>query len=278
MIQGLRIQQPKSTVPTSDLLGMADEWPSPIPLDIHSINPFDNLAPVPTMDYHYSQTQYPPSMASTDTSHARSSATSMVPSEASILTNTEVHNHIHVTHNGPQDRFPFNPGLFTHRFPIKVFFLKRFVYRRAPGLHVTVFRWHIRLEEAFPRAFAQWQIALSPGEYYFEDFGNSLIIVAQKSGSEPILFTFPIASSSAWPCQGIHQNGCARPLTYSDSFSPCYLPCTASRGPRIGSFLHPSCYGVSGDHEGIHKKSHQAYYVPTSVLKHNGLIITQVYA
>jgi hypothetical protein len=279
MIHGLRIQHPLSTttVPTSDLLDMTAAWPSPIPSDLHSINPFDNLAPVPTSEYHYSQ-QYPPSMASTDTSHARSSAISTVPSDASLLTNPEVSNHIHVTHNGPQDCFPFSPGLLAHQFPIKVFFLKRFVSRRAPGLHGTVFRWHIRLEENFPRAFAQWQIALPPGEYYFEDFGNSLFIVAQKSGSEPILFTFPISSSEAWPRQGILQNGRARPLTYSDSLHPCYLPCLASRGPRIGSFLHPSCYGVSGEHDGINKKSHQAYYVPTSVFNHDGLIITQAYA
>jgi hypothetical protein len=74
---------------------------------------------------------------------------------------------------------------------------------------------------------------------YFEDFGNSLVIVAQKSGSEPLVFNFPIASSSAaCPSQGIHQNGCACLLTYLDLLSSCYLPCMVSGGPRIGT---PEC-------------------------------------
>jgi hypothetical protein len=77
--------------------------------------------------------------------------------------------------------------------------------------------------------------------------------------------------------QGIHQDGRPRALTYSDHISPCYLPCLVSRGPRIGSFLHPSCYGVPGSHEGVNKKSHQEYYVPTSVFANDGMINTQVY-
>jgi hypothetical protein len=104
------------------------------------------------------------------------------------------------------------------------------------------------------------------------------VIIGQKLGSEPILFSFPIASSNACPLQGIHQDGRTRPLTYSDLLSPCYLSCLVSREPRIGSFLHPSCYGVPDSHEGVNKKSHQEYYVPTSVFAHNGMLITQAYA
>jgi hypothetical protein len=276
LIQGLRIQQP-SNVPTSDLLGLTNDWPSPIPIpEVPSINPFDSLAPVD--NYQLPPPQYPPSMASTDVSPTPSSMVSTVPSDASFLTIPEVSNRIHVTHNGPQDRYTFNPAIPSSQFPVKLYFIKRFVYRRAAGLQGTVFRWHFRLEETFPNAFHQWHFALTPGEYIFEDFGNPLVIVGQRLNSEPILFTFPFATSSAWSRQGIHQNGMTRPLTYSDQLNPCYLPCTLTRGPRIGSFLHPSCYGVPGSHEGVNKKSHQAYYVPTSVFQHDGIIITQAYA
>jgi hypothetical protein len=34
--------------------------------------------------------------------------------------------------------------------------------------------------ETSPGSFVTWQIALSPGEYIFEDFGNALTIVAQQ--------------------------------------------------------------------------------------------------
>jgi hypothetical protein len=198
MIQGLRIPQPSSSnVHTSDLLGLASEWPLPIPSEVLSVNPFDSLTHAPghtKNDRQQSPTQYPPSMASTELSPP-SSMESTTPSDASFLTMPKLSNRIHVTHHDPQDRYTFDPGLPATHFPIKVFFLKRFVYRRASGLHGTIFCWHLCLEEAFPRIFHQWQIALQPGEYIFEDFGNSLVIIGQKFGSEPILLSFPIASS-----------------------------------------------------------------------------------
>jgi hypothetical protein len=155
-----------------------------------------------------------------------------------------------------QYRHTFDPGLQTSQFPIKLYFLKRFVHRHAPGWHGHIFRWHMHTEEAFPRAFAQWQISIQPGEYIFEDFGNSFVILGQKIGSEPILFTFPIATSNDLALQRIHQNGHFRPLKYSDLLHPCYLSCMLSRGPQIGGFFHPTCYGVPGDHAFGNKKSH----------------------
>jgi hypothetical protein len=94
-------------------------------------------------------------MASTDLSQVPSSLESIATSEASFMTSPDIGNKIHVLQNGPQDRFTFDPGLPTPKFPVKVYFLKRFVDRRAPGLHGTTFRWHLRIEEAFPRAFSQ---------------------------------------------------------------------------------------------------------------------------
>jgi hypothetical protein len=52
--------------------------------------------------------------------------------------------------------------------------------------------WHIQLEKNAHNTFAQWQIAVPPGHYLFEDFGNALTIIAQKSGDEAILLCFPM--------------------------------------------------------------------------------------
>lgn len=298
MMAGLRVQPTTSapSVPTFDLLGMTSpdasrgtssihSGSSILPVHVQSINPFDAIPSmqVPEMmskNYqHHSSIPFDPSLDhQSSSSHGAPSLTHTDTSDASCLTIPELSNRIHITPTQPRDRYTFDPGLLTPKFPVKVFFIKRFVHHRSPGRNGSIFRWHLRLEEAFPRAFARWQIALSPGEYLFEDFGNSLVILGQKHGTEPILFTFPVASNTAWPLQGIHRNGRARPLEYSDLLTPCYLHCTLSRGPRLGGFLHPSCYGIPGEHASVNKKSHQNYYVPTSVFQNDGLIITESYA
>ena len=60
--------------------------------------------------------------------------------------------------------------------------------------------------------------------------------------------------------------------------SPDYLHVTLNRGPRLGGFLHPTCYGVPGLHSQGNMRSHQPYYVPTSIFEGDGLIVTQSYA
>jgi hypothetical protein len=128
-----------------------------------------------------------------------------------------------------------------------------------------------------PGAFGQWQIALTPGDYLFEDFGNTFTIIAQRSGEAAILLSFPIATSMAWVHQGVFSNGVSRPLQLLDHLEQCYLPCFVSRGPQAGGFLHPSCYGIPGDNDTT-KASRQAFYVPTTVFDGDGLIITLSYA
>jgi hypothetical protein len=86
-----------------------------------------------------------------------------------------------------------------------------------------------------------------------------------------------VAQSHAWSQQGIFTNGIIRPLQLIDHLQPCYLPCFVSRSPRIGGFLHPSCYAVPGTNNTT-KASRQAYYVPTTVFEGDGLIITLSHA
>jgi hypothetical protein len=267
LMAGLRVQP--TSVPTHDLLGLSQETPRLS--TVQSINPFDALTATPEEPepYHPSQlygVSQPPSLVSTDRS------------DDSFLTIPDSGRQIHITPTQSKDRYTFDPGLHTKQFPVKVYFLKRYVHHRSPGRNGNVFRWHLRIEEGFPRAFTQWQISIAHGEYIFEDFGNSFVILGQKVGSEPVLFTFPISLSDAWASQGIHNNGRQCPLQYSDVLRPCYLSCMVTRGPRVGGFLHPACYSVPGSHTSSDKKSHQNYYVPTAVFQDDGLIITQAYA
>jgi hypothetical protein len=118
---------------------------------------------------------------------------------------------------------------------------------------------------------------LTPGDYLFEDFGNAFTIIAQRSGEAVILLSFPIATSMVWVHQGVFSNGVSRPLQLIDHLEQCYLPCFVSRGPRVGGFLHPSCYGIPGANDTT-KASRQAFYVPTTVFDGDGLIITSSYA
>jgi hypothetical protein len=128
-----------------------------------------------------------------------------------------------------------------------------------------------------PRGIVQWQIALPPGEYIFEDYGNALTIIAQREHHNAILLSFPVGLSRAWLDQGISQNNLPRPLTLLDHLTPCYLPCFVSRGPRVSGFLHPACYGIPGANDTT-KGSCQAVYVPTTVFEGDGLLVTSSYA
>jgi hypothetical protein len=118
---------------------------------------------------------------------------------------------------------------------------------------------------------------LTPVDYIFEDFSNSFTIIAQRSGKAAILLSFRIATSMAWVHQGVFSNGISRPLQLIDHLKPCCLPCFVSRGPGIGGFLHPSCYGIPGANNTT-KASRQAFSVPTMVFDGEGLIIILSYA
>jgi hypothetical protein len=92
-----------------------------------------------------------------------------------------------------------------------------------------------------------------------------------------LYFTFPAALSQEWTRQGIYAPGSSRPLQLLDRLSPAFLPCFVSRGPRVGGFLHPTCYGVPGTNDTT-KASRQPVYVPTTVLADDGLVLTESYA
>jgi hypothetical protein len=150
-------------------------------------------------------------------------------------------NRIHLAEHSAMDRIAYSRAELPRTLPVRVQFLRRFRHARTPGARGQIYRWHIRINESSPGTFVQWQIALVPGDYIFEDFGNALTIIAQRSGEEAILLSFPVANSVAWLHQGVSLNGVQRPLQITDHLDPCYLPCFVSRGPRVGGFLHPSC-------------------------------------
>jgi hypothetical protein len=77
--------------------------------------------------------------------------------------------------------------------------------------------------------------------------------------------------------QGIFHQDIVCPLQLLNHLCPCYLPCFVSRGPRIGGFLHPACYGIPSANNTT-KGSRQAVYVPTPVFEGDGLILTSSYA
>jgi hypothetical protein len=132
------------------------------------------------------------------------------------------------------------------------------------------------VDESFPGAFDQWQIALPPAEHLFEDFNDQFVILGQKPGCDPLLFCCPISDSALWGSQGhFGTSGRARPLLHSDLLSPGHLPCHVSRGPRLGGFLHPFFYGVAGNHFQGDMKSHQPHHVPTSIFSGDDMIVTQ---
>jgi hypothetical protein len=76
-------------------------------------------------------------------------------------------------------------------------FIKRFQHARVSGFKGQATRWPLHLEETSPGTFEQWQIALDPGEYLFEDFGNSFTLLGQRISEDPILMSFPVAQSTA---------------------------------------------------------------------------------
>jgi hypothetical protein len=134
-------------------------------------------------------------------------------SDASSLTIPEAGHCLHLVPKRPGDRCSFSPGILTNQTPIRACFIKRFVHRRAPGIRGGVFRWHIRVEESFP------------GACLFEDFNDHFVILGQKPGCEPLLFSFPISDSTLWAKQGLFgPSGCPRPLTHSDLLSPEHFP------------------------------------------------------
>jgi hypothetical protein len=85
-----------------------------------------------------------------------------------------------------------------------------------------------------------------------------------------------MAHSQAWIAQGVYyHNDTSRHLQLLHHLGLCQLPCFFSRGPRVRGFLHPVCYGITGDGDkDCTKGSRQAFYVPTTVFDGDGLVIT----
>ena len=198
LLAGLHNRPPTPTVQTFDLLGLGTEdWASPILPGPHSTNPFDSFPSQSSSFQSASRTIPTPIFSTVPSSAAESSAASTTRSsstpsmastdhsDASSLTIPEASHRLHVAPNRPADRHAFSSGIPSSKNPVKVFFLRRYVHRRGPGIHGSIFRWHLRVEESYPGAFSQWQINILPGEYLFEDFNNSFVLMGQKPGCEP---------------------------------------------------------------------------------------------
>jgi hypothetical protein len=181
--------------------------------------------------------------------------------------------HLHVAEHAAIDQVPYSRAHLPSHLLVHVIFLRPYQPACVQGFRGQVTRWLLRLAETSLGTFAQWQIALALGDYIFEDFGNALTIVAQKPGTKAILLSFPVTTSQAWGLQGIYRNNVPWTLELLDHLESCILPCFVSRGPRVGGFLHPACYGIPGDNDNT-KGSCQAFYVPTTIFEGNGLVIT----
>jgi hypothetical protein len=108
-------------------------------------------------------------------------------SDASSLTIPEAGHRLHQAPTRSGDRHAFSPDISVNRIPIRACFIKRFVHRFAPGIHGTLFRWHVRVDESFPGAFDQWQIALPPGEHLRISMTN-LSSLARSLAASPCCF------------------------------------------------------------------------------------------
>jgi hypothetical protein len=138
----------------------------------------------------------------------------------------------------------------------------------------AIIGWRLRIEEAYPGAFAAYGLSVAPGYYVFEDLGNPLCLVGYQADGEGIFFTFtsPLRYSPAWTAQQVTDPGDATQLLF-----PCYLPLTISRPPRVGGFLHPHCYGVPG-HIDTCKRSQKGVYLVLHTFEGDGTVICPSYA
>jgi hypothetical protein len=168
----------------------------------------------------------------------------------------------------PLDRVAFRRQHYPTIIPIKIYYTSRSYVKRGRGPGVT--RWRLTISEAYHGAFDDWQIGLTPGDYEFEDCGSPLLIIGEQRGTYA-LFVFPLATNYAWILQR-HSH-----VDTTTSLTPCWLHVSQSRGPRIGGYLHPHCYGVPGDIDTC-KQSRRALYMPTSVFAQDGVVICRSWA
>jgi hypothetical protein len=171
----------------------------------------------------------------------------------------------------PADRAAFTRAHFPARIPIRVYYICR-QFRRRKRVLGGIICWRLRVEEAYPGAFEEHGISISPGLYIFKDLGNPLCFAGTRIGGESILFTFPILHSPIWTTQRISD-----PSSPNAILTPCYLPLAISRPPRVGGFLHPHFYGVPG-HLDTCKQSHQAYYLVMHTFEGGGTVICRSWA
>ena len=90
---------------------------------------------------------------------------------------------------------------------------------------------------------------------------------SESPSSSLVLFAFQVLHSPLWATQ------CGKlPPSILDVLKPMDLELDIQRGPLIGGFLHPYCYGVPGKVDTC-RALRQQFYVPTSVFAEDGLII-----
>jgi hypothetical protein len=142
----------------------------------------------------------------TTTTPIPSSTALVAVSVTSQVTTPEAGRHVHVADHQAVDRVAYSRAHFPHSLPVRVKFLRKYQHARRPSFRGQVTRWHLCLEETSRGSFSQWQIALTPGQYIFEDFGNAFTIVAQRHNEAPVLLSFPVSNSHVWVTQGIYQN------------------------------------------------------------------------
>jgi hypothetical protein len=167
------------------------------------------------------------------------------------------------------DRSPFNRGQYPAAIPVKLYYESR-QYTRRSGVG-TIANWRLRISEGYDGAFKEWNIVLEPGLYVFVDLGSPLCIIGTNAGST-CLFTFPMATNRAWSHQRI-----PTPVTCLSALTLGDLHVQQSRGPRVGGFLHPYCYGVPGEFDTCESSRH-AVYMPTSVFEEDGIIVASSWA
>ena len=89
---------------------------------------------------------------------------------------------------------------------------------------------------------------------------------SESPSSSLVLCAFQVLHSPLWATQ------CGKlPPSILDVLKPMDLELDIQRGPLIGGFLHPYCYGVPGKVDTC-RALRQQFYVPTSVFAEDGLI------
>jgi hypothetical protein len=135
--------------------------------------------------------------------------------------------YLYPEHSGA-DHVTFAANRWPRHLPVRVKFISRNFYSRSSGLRGRICRWHLRLNEGFAGAFADWSIPFSPGEdVLFKEFKNPFCVLGRNPGTHSLFFfVFPVTQSPAWPEQGISTPaGRPRSIHSGDILaSTCYLP------------------------------------------------------